>query len=191
MDTAALVKADRIVEAQVLEALARRRIPVTLCEWNYVPGLEEWQLIIATPWYDSKGPLTAYRALVDALEDAGIYQHVPMRRVFLKSPGDSMVKLLQQEARRAEWDGFVHLLRHQRNGNTREYSLVFAPVARDGAAAVKPFPALDGLQSFLLDDLHLSLSQVQEALKEMARTGHSSIYPVTLSTRQVKQFGLA
>ncbi len=49
MDQATLVKDDRIIEAQVLEALDRARVPVTLCEWNYVPQLEEWQLIIATP----------------------------------------------------------------------------------------------------------------------------------------------
>ena len=71
MDQATLVKQDRLIEAQVLDALDRASIPVTLCEWNYVPQLEEWQLIIATPWYDSKRPRTAYRAVVDAFEKAG------------------------------------------------------------------------------------------------------------------------
>ena len=190
MDQAILVRSDRIIEAQVLEALDRVRVPVTLCEWNYVPQLEEWQLIIATPWHDSKGPLTTYRAVVDALEKAGIYQRVPMRRVILKSPGDALVKVLQQEAR-TQWDGSVHILRHHGNGKPQEYSLVFAPVRREGAAPVQRFSTLDELKSFLSDDLRLNVSSLHDALDEMRRTGAGSIYPVTLTTRQIKKLGLA
>ena len=40
MDQATLVREDRVIEAQVLEALDRAGVPVTLCEWNYVPQLE-------------------------------------------------------------------------------------------------------------------------------------------------------
>jgi hypothetical protein len=190
MDQATLVKEDRVVEAQLLEALDRARVPVTLCEWNYVPQLEEWQLIIATPWHDSKGPRTAYRAVVDVLEKAGIYQRVPMRRVFLMSPDDPLVKLLQQESR-TRWDGFVHILRHHGNGKAQDYSLVYTPITREGAAPVQRFSTLDDLRLFLTDDLHLSPSSSQVALDEMRRTGAGSIYPVTLTTRQLKKLGLS
>lgn len=190
MDQATLVKSDRIIEAQVLEALDRARIPVVLCEWNYVPQLQEWQLIIATPWHNSKGPRTTYRAVVDALERAGIYQRVPMRRVFLKNPDDSLVKLLQQEAR-TRWDGFVHILRHHGDGKAQEYSLVFTPIMREGAAPVQRFSTLDDLKSFLTDNLHLNPNSFEGALDEMRRTGAGSIYPVTLTTRQIKKLRLA
>jgi hypothetical protein len=190
MDQATLVKEDRLIEAQVLDALHRAGIPVTLCEWNYVPQLEEWQLIIATPWHDSKGPRTAYRAVADAFERAGIYQRVPMRRLFLKSPDDSLVKLLQQEAR-TQWDGFVHVLRHQGNGKSQDYSLVFTPITREGAVSVLRFSTVDDLRAFLADDLHLSPSSLQGTLDEMRRTGASSVYPVSLTTRQLKKLGLS
>jgi hypothetical protein len=190
MDQATLVKSDRLIEAEVLEALDRARVPVTLCEWNYVPELHEWQLIIATPWHDSKGPRTTYGAVVDALEKAGIYQRVPMRRVFLKSPGDSLVKLLQQEAR-TQWDGFVHIFRHHGNGKAQEYSLVFTPITREDFAPVRRFSTLDDLKWFLAKDLHLDLNSFQSALDEMRRSGAGSIYPVTLTTRQIKKLGLA
>jgi hypothetical protein len=189
MDQATLVKEDRLIEAQVLDALDRASIPVAFCEWNYVPQLEEWQLIIATPWHDSKGPRTAYRAVVDAFEKAGIYQRVPIRRLFLKSPDDSLVKLLQQEPR-TRWDGFVHVLRHHGNGKAQDYSLVFTPVTREGAAPVRRFSTLDDLKVFLTEDLHLSPSSFQGALDEMKRTGAGSIYSVSLTTRQLKQLGL-
>src|SRR5437879_758169 len=111
MDQAALVKSDRQAGAQVMEALSHVNIPVTLCEWQYSPELEEWELVIASPWVDSKGPLATYRALVDALQRAGIYKRVPIRRVVLKSPGDPLVKYLQQEAR-DQPEGFVHIIKH-------------------------------------------------------------------------------
>lgn len=190
MDQATLVRREHIIEAQVLDALDRARVPVTLCEWNYVPELQEWQLIIATPWHDSKGPRTTYRAVIDALEKAGIYKRVPMRRVVLKSPNDSLVKLLQQEAR-TQWDGFVHILRHHGNGKAQEYSLVFTPITREDFAPVQRFGVLEDLKTFLTEDLHLNPNSFEGALDEMRRTGAGSIYPVTLTTRQIKKLGLA
>jgi|SRR5579871_751820 len=190
MDQATLVREDWVVEAQVLEALDRAGVPVTLCEWNYVPQLEEWQLIVATPWHDSKGPRTAYRAVVDALEKAGVYQRIPIRRVYLKSPDDSLVKLLQQEYR-TPWDGSVHILRNHGNGKAQDYSLVFTPITRADFAPVQRFSTLDDLSEFLIEDLHLSPSASQGALDEMKRTGAGSIYPVTLTTRQLKKLGLS
>jgi hypothetical protein len=190
MDQATLVREDRLIEAQIMDALDRARIPTTLCEWNYVPQLEEWQLVIATPWHDSKGPRTAYRAVVDALEKAGIYQRVPMRRLFLKSPDDSLVKLLLQESQ-TRWEGFVHVLRHQGNGKAQDYSLVFTPTSRAGAVPVRRFSTLEDVKLFLTEDLHLSPSSLHAAMDEMRRTGAGSIYPVSLTTRQLKKLGLS
>lgn len=190
MDQATLVKEDRLIEAQVLDALDRANVPVALCEWNYVPQLEEWQLVIATPWHDSKGPRTAYRAVVNALEKAGIYQRVPMRRLFLRSPDDALVKLLQHESR-TRWDGFVHILRHNGNGKPKNFSLVFTPVTREGVAPVRRFSTLEDLRLFLSEELHLSPSSLQSALDEMKRAGAGSIYPLNLTTRQLKKLGLS
>ncbi len=97
MDQAVLVKSDRDIGAKVMEALNRVHIPVSLVDWTYIPQLEEWQLIIASSWFDDKGPLTAYRSLVDALKKASIYEDVPIRRVFLKSPSDPLVKALERD----------------------------------------------------------------------------------------------
>lgn len=192
MDQALLVKSDRIIEAQVLDAVDRAggRPPIALCDWNYVEQLQEWQLIIATSWIDSKGPRATYAALVAALEKAGVYQHVPMRRVFLKSPSDPLVKMLLREASTG-WEGFIHLLRHHGNGKPGKYALVFAPITRDGAAPVRRFSSLDELTATLTDDLHLFPPAVKSALDEMKRTGAGSIYPVLLTTRQLKKFGLS
>jgi len=147
MDQAVLVKSDRDIEARVLDALSRVRMPVTLLEWNYVPQLEEWQLILATPWHDSKGPRTTYQALVDALEKAGIYEQVPMRRVFVRSPNDPLVKALVQEAK-DQTEGRVYILKHGDG-----YSLVFPAaigiVAGGGPIARRSFSSLNATETVL------------------------------------------
>jgi hypothetical protein len=184
-----LVKDDRDIGAQVLEALSRVKIPVTLSEWIYVPELEEWHMILATPWYDRKGPQTTYRALVDALQAAGIYERVPMRRLFIKSPSDPVVKTLQQEAREHK-QGTVYLLKHG-----SKYSLIF-PTAFPITGAGGPVPARrfsnpDDLRRFLARELHLKSSSIEDALDEATHGGSASIYPVTLTSRDVRRLGLA
>ena len=187
MDQAVLVKSDRDIGARVLEVLSRAKIPVTLCDWNYVPQLEEWQLIIATPWYDRKGPLATYTALVNALLEAGIYTRVPITRVSVRSPRDPRVQALQQ-AVKGQREGFVHILKHAGRGNGTQYSLIFAPIAGEaGVVPVRRFSSLDELRRFLDEDLRLGPHSIEEALDEMKRSGAGSIYPVAFSARQVKK----
>ncbi len=185
----ALVKSERVIEAEILDALDRARLPVALCEWNYAPQLEEWELIIATPWYDSKGVRPAVKALISALVKAGIYKRVPLRRVSVKSPGDPFVKLLQQESK-SQWDGSLHVLRHAGNGHAAGFSCVLAPVTRPESGGVRRFAKLEDLKSFLLDDLRLGATSVQSAVDEMSHRGSGEIYPVSLTTRQMKRIGL-
>src|SRR5205823_6653594 len=99
MDKATLVKSDIDISALILDALSRTKIPVTFCDWRYVSHLEEWQLVIATPWVDEKGTRTTYRAVIDALVKAGVYEDTPMRRIFLKSSSDPVVQELEKEAK--------------------------------------------------------------------------------------------
>jgi hypothetical protein len=189
MDQALLVKSDRDTGAKVIAALHQAAIPVTLFDWNYIPELQEWQLIIASPWVDTKGPHTANRALVDALKQAGVYDDVPIRRVFLRSPNDPIVKSIQRELTEQN-QGFLHLLKDQ-SSNPVAYSLIFAPTTSPGGAApMKIFRSLPNLTTFLTESLGLRQKAVSDALDEVERTDVASLYPVTLTTRQIKRFGL-
>lgn len=184
MDQTVLVKSDRDVGAQVMEALSRARVPVTLVDWTYVPELDEWQLVIATPWYETRGPRAAFGAVVDALQNAGIYARVPVRRMFVRSPEDPVVKAIKKERK----EGFLHLLKHGAN----QYSAIFAPVTGTGGAVpVRHFSDVDELRSFLADDLHLTSNAISQAMAEMQRTQASSIYPIELTAREMKRLGFA
>ncbi len=191
MDQTTLVNSDLNVGARIMEALSRTRIPITLCKWIYLPELEEWHLVVASPWYDTKGPLKTSGAVIEALERAGIYKKVPIRRVRVTSSDDPMVKALQQQFRQQR-DGVMHILKNARPNNGDQYSLIFAPIAGPGGALpARRFSTLDNLKTFLAHDLHLRSGSIEDAIDEMKRTGASSVHPVSLGIRHARKLGLA
>lgn len=190
MDKATLVESDVEISALVLDALSRTRMPVTFCGWRWVPELEEQQLIVATPWIDTKGPLTTYQTVIDALTKAGVYEDVPMRRVFLMSPKNPVVQELKEEAKSRN-EGFIHILRHSGSRNRDEYSIRFAPVPGSGFVRSKVFTGQERLRDFLTGRLHLHQTAIDDAFKEVGDKGRASIFPVYLTTQDVRKLGLA
>lgn len=189
MDTTTLVKRDGEIAGPIMEALSRIEMPVTLLRWNYVPQLDEWQLIIATPWYDLKGPRTTIEAAIDAFQKAGIYEDVPMRRVFFKSPNDYLVKTLEEPSS----EGWLHLLRGRSPGGTEEYSASFAPLflPSGGSIPIRRFQDVKELEHFLVGTLRISRRLTEDALEELRMVGSAHLSPVSLTVRELKRAGLA
>ena len=190
MDKETLVNTDQAVGAWVLDALSQAKIPVTLCDWFYVPQIDEWQLIIATPLYDTKGPHEAFAKVSLALQDAGVYPEVPIRRVFVRSPKDPIVRALEDEVK-TKHEGTVHILEHRLPAR-ETYSVIFAPYVGEGSAV--PSVKLENknlLRDFLQKKLHISSSAVDQALSELTRRYSSSILNVQLTRRELKKLGLS
>lgn len=191
VDKATLVRSDLDIGGRVMAALGRKKIPVILFDWNYVPQLDEWQLIIATPLYDSKGPREAYSRVFSALKEADIYQDVPLLRLSLRSPQDPLVKALEREMK-TEQEGVIHIVDYSRHGHNRQYSVGFSPfTARGGAVPSKKVSGVEELRELLEDRLYIGKSSVDEALLELERKGSASIFHVVLTKRQAKMLGLA
>jgi hypothetical protein len=191
MDQTTLVTRDLNAGALVMEALSRTKIPITVCKWVYLAELEEWHLVVASPWYDTKGPLKTYGAVIDALERAGNYKKIPIGRVRVTSPANPLATAPRQNLREPR-DGYVHILKHTRSNNGHQYSLIFAPIAGPGGALpARRFSTLDDLRLFLAQDLHLRSSAIEDAIDEMKRVGASSLHPVSLAIRHAKKLGLA
>jgi len=192
MDTAALVGTDREVIALVMAALSKTRIPITFCGWDYVHELNELQLVIATPWYDSKGPRFAVSQVIDAMQKHNVYGKVPMLRISVRSPNDPLVKELERDAKVGEIEGMIHIVSHRGKAAGMEYSVMFAPYAgRGGPLAARRFAAERELREFLEAKLWVNPSSVDEALAAINHRGNASIERVVLSPRKLRQFGLA
>jgi hypothetical protein len=192
LDKATLVGSDLDIGGRVMFALSRAKIPVTVCDWSYFPQLDEWQLIIATPLFDSRGPHEAISKVVSALEEEGIYSEVPIRRLFVKSPSDPLVKALQSEAK-VQTEGTIHIVDYGRFANrSKQYSLIFSPYSGSGGALpARQVQGPDNLREFLEDRLHIAKSNVDQALTDLKRKPSTSIPHVRLTKREAKTHGLA
>ncbi len=182
---------DVIAQALVTTALSRRKIPVTFCDWYYVPQLDEWQLIIATPLFDSEGPHNAYAKVILALQDEGVYPDVPIRRIFVKSAEDPLVRTLEKEAKVLS-EGTIHIVDYKRATKSPSYSMTFMPyTGRGGAVPSQNFNSKTELREFLERRLPIEPSSVDAALNELGRRRTTSIFNVQLTTRDARKLGLA
>jgi hypothetical protein len=178
------------IEGRIMDALSKARIPVTLVDWYYVPEYDEWQLIVATPWHDRKGPLETYGRVIEALQQAGVYKDSPIRRLSLRSPEDSLVKTLEKKAR-GQTEGNIHLIESRGAGREKAYSVIFAPfVGPGGPLPAKRISGLEQLREFLENQLLIRRSAVDEAVTDLTRKRNASISGVQLTARTAKKFGL-
>ena len=196
MDKATLVTKDQQIRDRVAQALSQAKIPVTVVECDYVSETEEWQLVkvvIGTPLYDSEDPREVYSRVIKALQQAGLYEEVPMLRVSVLSPEDRVVKALAQEVKNRT-EGNIHILAHdpKRPNHEKEYSVIYAPFAGPGGfIPARHITGLGELRKFLEESLHIKKTAVEEALLELARKGDTSIFNVQLTSRERKRLGLA
>jgi hypothetical protein len=79
MDIPQLPQSDKDAEIKIIAALRTQGMEVTKWEWEYVPQIEQWQLVIKTSWIESHGREVARRALNDALINGGIADDVASR----------------------------------------------------------------------------------------------------------------
>ncbi len=125
MATATLVNKEIEVGRRIVAALTRASIPVTVYLWAFVPQLEEWQFMVATPLVDTKGPLAAYDEVNKALQREGIFDDLPVRRIFLESPNDRVLKALEKESRAIPDEAF-RVVNEQIAGNFVEDVYVYS-----------------------------------------------------------------
>jgi hypothetical protein len=215
MATAALVNHDIEIGRRIVAALTRGGVPVSVDLRAYIPRLEEWQFFIATPFVDSKGPIGAYKEVEKALQKYGTYEDVPLRRIYLRSPKDRTLRLLEKQSRGIPhedfrvvnapisgsyvedayvYSGSVHLVQLQKTGSNGQeaYLAIYTPYAGPGGAAPnRQFRGTGELRTFLEEQLHVAVDVIDSALRDLSQTGSASIPNVELKTAELRRLGLA
>jgi len=214
MATATLVNSDIEIGRQIAAALTRANIPVSVYLWAFVPQLQEWQFIVATPLVDSKGPLAAYGEVNKVLRKEGLFDETPLRRIFLRSPNDRVLKSLEKESRAVPQESF-RIVNEQIAGNFVEdaylytgsldivrfensrgvvpnrYSVIYLPYSGGGAVPSRQIDGVEGVKEFLESHLlHLRKDAAESALKELTASGSASIPNVQLKTQELRRLGL-
>jgi hypothetical protein len=213
--TAALVNSDIDIGRRIVGALTRAGIPVTVYLWAFVPQLQEWQFMIATPLVDTKGPLAAYTEVNRALQKEGVFEDVPLRRIFLKSPRDPVLRSLERQSRAVPqetfrivnepiagsfvedaylYTGSIHIVQFENSRGVvpDRYSIIYAPYPGPGGAV--PSIRVDGiedLREFLTGKLHIDPLALDAALRELLAKGSTSIPNVQLRNQDLRRLGLA
>ncbi|MGH9547615.1 MAG: hypothetical protein ACRD23_20580 [Terriglobales bacterium] len=212
MATATLVNGDIEIGREIVAALTRASIPVTVYLWALVS--EDWLFIVATPLVDSKGPLAAYGEVNRALQQAGIPDEIAGRRIFLMSPDDRELKLLEKQSKSASHEGFrvvnasiagrfvedayvytgsIHIVQLRSNGTSQEkYSIVYAPYRRlGGVLRPRKFEGIESIREFLTNKLHIDEFVVAGMLKGLSTKVSASIPNVQLKRSELERLGLA
>jgi hypothetical protein len=206
MATATLVNNDIEIGRRIVTALTRASIPVTVYLWAFIPQLQEWQFMVATPLIDTKGPLAAYGEVNKALQKEGVFDEVPSRRIFLKSPNDPVLKSLEKESRAIPREAF-RVVNEQIAGNFVEdayvygsaivieseniprgspsaYYVTYAPYSGSG----DPTWIVTGLDHLrqLLSRLHINQNVVESVADELATNKRAFIPNIRLRAQELK-----
>ena len=212
MATATLVNSDIEIGRRIVGALTRAGIPVTVYLWAFIPQIQEWQFMIATPLVDTKGPLAAYTEVNKTLQREGVFEDVPLRRIFLKSPADPVLRSLERQSRAVPqetfrvvnaqiagtfvedaylYTGSIHVIRLDES-TPEEYWVLYAPyTGRGGAKPAKHLDGIEHLREFLENKVHIRKDVLENALKELTHRGGVSIPNVQLNPQDLRRLGLA
>ena len=191
MDQTPLVNSDIEIEGKVVSALSRAQIPVTAVDWSWVPQIGELQLIVVTSLVVKQGPRQTYARILKALSDAGVYQSVPIRKLFVKSPDDPVAQKLIEELKRTSY-GAIYIVRGTTTNGAPQYTLVFAPyVGSGGPIPSKGISGNADLRVFLEKRVGIHLYEVETAMAKLAQRESATIFNVRLSLRRAKKLNLA
>jgi hypothetical protein len=204
MATAALVDKDLDIGREILRALAKGRIEVTVAFWAYVPQSGEWQLFIATPLVDSKGPRAAYEEVLDTLHDAKMDPYLPWRKLFLRSPKDPVLKSLDKQK---GLHGSIDIVESENipRGTPSAYYVTYVPYSDEtlrtfneavGDRFVEEayvygktwvVTGLDRLRELLSKFLHVKQDVMESVVEELSTRKSASIRDVQLQPRDLKR----
>jgi hypothetical protein len=165
--------------------------------------------MVATPLVDTKGPLAAYGEVNRALQKEGVFEDVPLRRIFLKSPNDRVLKSLEKESRAIPQEAFrvvneqiagnfvedayvytgsIDITESENHGGTApsSYWVTYAPYSGPGDAtwAVK---GLDDLRALLLSKLQVDAGLVETVLRELSLRKRASVPNLQLRAKDLKR----
>jgi hypothetical protein len=215
MATAALVDRSIDLGRKIIAVLSRAGIPVTVGLWAYASDAEEWRLMIATPLVDDIGPLAAYKKVQKAVEKAGIESEFPLRRIFLKSPKDRTLRLLDHESRSLGredyhsvnapiegsfvedayvYSGSLDILRVEpgRGKSIPLYQVMYFPYSeKGGSVKTVSLQGEEALREFVEQRVGIRREVVRRVLRELAEGALPTIPNVQLKRSELKRLDLA
>ena len=95
MDKAAMVSIDVSQGSEILEALERAHVKVSVALWMFLSVFEDWRLVVSSRQFDTADPRDAYRLLHHSLARAEVASKRTPATVILPT-GDPFVRELRR-----------------------------------------------------------------------------------------------
>ena len=95
MDKAAMVSLDIDRGSELVDALERAKLKVSVALWTYLSEYEDWRMVVSARKFDSLDPRDAYRLLHSSLATAGFTPEKPPPIMILPM-ADPFVKELRR-----------------------------------------------------------------------------------------------
>ena len=86
-----MVKEDVSDGYRLIEALEKKDFQVTAALWLYEEEKRLWRLIIASPYYDEKGPREAYLFIANIIEDLSLAPELDLFNITVVSKNDRRI----------------------------------------------------------------------------------------------------
>jgi len=205
MATATLVNTDLDLGRKILIVLAQERIPVSVAFWAFLSQSDEWGLYIATVLVDLEGPKVAYDRILGALRNAGIDAQPLWNRIFLRSPKDPVLQLLEKETEIP--NGSIQIMESQNipHGRPSTYYITYTPYPTETLRVLNETIAdrfvedayvygktwavtgLDHLGELLSKVFHLNHGVVESTLADLSARKTASIANVRLRPQDLKR----
>lgn len=104
MDKTALVSVEIEKGAELLDALDRAEVPVSIALWANLSEYGDWRFILADRHFDVPDPRTAYGSLHEPLSSAGLTpRNTPP--ILILPTSDSFIRELRRKYRKAKPQG--------------------------------------------------------------------------------------
>jgi len=95
MDKAAMVSLDIDRGTELLNALDRAKLKISVALWVHLAEYEDWRLVVSARWLDSLGLREAYRVLHESLDATGFTPRTTPPIMILPM-SDPMIKELRR-----------------------------------------------------------------------------------------------
>ena len=98
MATNLLLMFPREAGSKLIDALDKVKFPIKAAMWLYKPETDDWQLIIATPLVEQKGPREAYQQILSLLEAFEPPLGISLSDVTVVNPNSNLIRSLREVA---------------------------------------------------------------------------------------------
>jgi hypothetical protein len=101
-------------------------LPVTSAFWLFVPEMNEWRLLFASPEVRTTGPRGVYEKIRQAIEDLGAKAAtVPLSVVGVLDPNEDLVRLLRTAVRAEAGLNRIRFSKNVINGHFIDDALIY------------------------------------------------------------------